>query len=150
MRAHRWYTPQMDAHVYTWFRAVHLYAMVTWVGALTGCSFVLRQHSKAAPEARKDFVALEKGIAIAMDIGATFVLITGVVMLTTRAADLLRQGWMHGKLLFVVVLLAVHIVQRLRVKAYKQGRVTPEPGWAIPVLEFAIAAAIVLAAARPF
>ncbi|MCP4447679.1 MAG: hypothetical protein GY811_20435 [Myxococcales bacterium] len=141
----------MDYETLKWIRMIHLYAILSWVGALIGISFILRQHAKAAEGAYKDFIELEKGTAITMDISATIAMICGFAMLFSISPSPLKgQGWMHAKLFLVVVLAGIHGMQRMRVGKYKRGNVTAEPGWLIPVVEIAALGIIVLASARPF
>lgn len=143
---------RMDATTINWLTAGHIFAFLTWVGSLTGLSFMLKQHAKAAEAARADFIALEKGTAIAMDIGALIALILGSILLIKVQPSLLKGqgGFMHAKLTLVVVLLGLHGMQRVRVGKYKRGEVTPEPGWIIPAIEFSVIAIIVFIVVRPF
>jgi len=133
-----------------WIRVVHLYGMLMWVGSLIGLSFTLRQHAKAAKAAYDDFIALEKGTAMVMDIGALVTMLCGVVMLISHPSLLKGQGWMHAKLLLVVVLIGLHGLQRVRTAKFKRGEVRAGPRWVIAVIELVVLGIIVLVAARPF
>lgn len=142
----------MDVTTLLWLKAGHIFAFLTWVGSLIGLSFILKQHSKAAEASRADFIALEKGTAMAMDIGALIALILGSILLIEIKPSLLKGqgGFMHAKLSLVVVLLGLHGFQRMRVGKYKRGEVTPEPGWVIPAIELSVIAIIVFIVVRPF
>ncbi len=141
----------MDYEVVKWVRVVHIYAMLTWAGSLIGLSFILKQHAKADAGAKKDFTELEKGVAMAMDIGATFAIIAGLVMLFgIEPSPFKGGGWLHAKLLLVAILVGCHGVQRMRVGKLKRGEDAPEPGWIIPVIEICVIGIIVLASGRPF
>ncbi len=141
----------MDYETLKWIRMIHLYGMLTWVGGLVGLSFILKQHAKASEAAYKDFIELEKGTAIAMDIGATVAIACGLAMLFSLTPSPLKgQGWMHAKLLLVVGLIGLHGFQRMRVGKFKRGVVTAEPGWLIPAVEIVALGIIVLASTRPF
>lgn len=141
----------MDYETLKWIRMIHLYAMIVWVGSLIGLTFILRQHAKAAEGAYNDFIELEKGTAMTMDIGATIAMAAGLTMLFSISPSPLKgQGWMHAKLLMVAILIGVHGFQRMRVGKFKRGEVSANPGWVIPVAEIAVLAIIVLAATRPF
>jgi len=141
----------MDYETLKWIRVIHLYGMLTWVGGLVGLSFILKQHAKAAEGAYADFIELEKGTAIAMDIGATVTIACGLAMLFSISPSPLKgQGWMHAKLLLVVGLIGLHGFQRMRVGKYKRGTVSPNPGWIIPAVEIVAIGIIILAGARPF
>lgn len=141
----------MSFETLKWIRVVHICGFLVWMGALFGLSFILRQHSKAAQEARKDFIELEKGTAMAMDISATIAIIAGVLMIMgIEPSPMKGQGWLHAKLAVVAVVLGLHGFQRARVGKYKRGEVSAEPAWLIPVLQLSALAIVVLAAARPF
>ena len=142
----------MTVETLLWLKAGHIFAFLTWVGSLIGLSFMLKQHAKAAEAAHPDFIALEKGTAMAMDIGAVVALILGSILLIEIKPSLLKGqgGFMHAKLTLVTVLLGLHGFQRMRVGKYKRGKVTPEPGWIIPAIEVSIVAIIVFIVVRPF
>ncbi len=141
----------MSFETLNWMRVVHLCGMVAWVGGLLGLSFVLRQHAKASKESHGDFVSLEKGIAITMDIGATVAIALGVVLLLSITPTLLKgQGWMHAKLLFATLLIGLHGFQRMRVGKNKRGAVSAEPSWLMPAIAILVVAIIVLVGTRPF
>ncbi len=134
----------------TYVRALHIFAVIGWTGALFGLSFILKQHAKSAEGARNDFIELEKGTAMAMDILATLAMIAGVYMLVSMPGIMKSGGWIHAKLTLVVVLLGLHGFQRARVAKYKRGEVKSNPGWIIPAVEATIFALVILAVARPF
>lgn len=139
----------MSPEALRWILAIHVYAMLTWIGALIGLSFILKQHAKAADAARKDFIALEKGVAMAADIGATIAIVAGIYMIV-QVPTVMKQAWMHPKLALVALVLGLHGFQRMRTGKYKRGQVSAEPAWIIPVLEIAIVGIIALAVAKPF
>ena len=142
---------RMDYETFKWIRVVHIYAILSWTGALVGLSFILRQHSRAAEAARADFIQLEKGTAIAMDISALISMAIGIVMLVVMDPSPMKGGgYMHAKLTLVALMVGIHGMQRIRVGKYKRGEVSAEPAWIIPVLEAAILAIIVLVVAKPF
>ncbi len=141
----------MSFETLKWIRMIHIYGMLTWVGSLVGLSFILKQHTKAAKAAYDDFIQLEKGTAMAMDIGATVVIACGLAMLLSNTSIYLKgQGWMHAKLLLVAALIGLHGLQRVRTGKFKRGEVGAEPGWLIPAVEVVALGIIVLASARPF
>ncbi len=141
----------MTPETYHWLTAAHVFAFLTWVGSLIGLSFILKQHAVAAEASRPDFIALEKGIAIAMDIGATITLIVGSILLIEIKPSLMKQGgFMHAKLSLVVVLLGLHGFQRMRVGKFKRGAVSANPAWMIPAVEACVVAIIIMIAVRPF
>jgi putative membrane protein len=131
-------------------RALHIFAVLAWGGSLVGLTFILRQHSVAAEGARKDFIELEKGTAMAMDMFATLAIAMGVYMLVDIPGIMKSGGWIHAKLTLVALLIGIHGFQRMRVGKYKRGNVTPNPAWIIPAVEATLFAIVILAAAKPF
>jgi putative membrane protein len=141
----------MTADTLKWFMALHFYAFLTWVGSMIGCAFILRAHGAASSGAYSDFVKLEKGVGIAMDVGATIAIIAGLVMLFGLHMLPLKQGgWMHAKLTCVAGLIGIHVVSRIKIRRFRDGDVRPLAAWHIPVLEILVLATIVLAVVRPF
>ena len=135
---------------YVYLRALHIFGALAWAGSLIGISYVLRQHAKAAEAARPDFVELERGMAMAMDIFATIAIGCGAYLIISNTPIMKSGGWIHAKLTLVVILIGMHGVQRARVAKYKRGEIKPNPSWVTPVVELTILAIIILAAARPF
>lgn len=141
----------MDLDTFKWVRAVHIYGFVAWVGALVGCAFALRAHAAAGDAARGAFEALEKRLAMAMDIGATVAIAAGLWMLFgLEPSPLKTGGWMHAKLAAVVGLVALHGLVRVKVGRFSRGQVAAPPGWLLAAIELLVAAIVVLAAVRPF
>jgi putative membrane protein len=136
--------------VYIYVRAFHIFGVLAWVGALIGLTFTLMQHAKAAEAARADFIELEKGTAMAMDIFATIAIACGIYLIVSEPSIMKSGGWIHAKLTLVAVLIGLHGFQRARVAKYKRGNVTPNPAWIIPAIEITAFLIVILAAARPF
>jgi uncharacterized membrane protein len=82
--------------------------------------------------------------APAPDAAAGAAIVGGVALLVMRSWDL-RQPWMHMKLTFVVGLLAVHGIVRVRAKKLANGGPAPsaKAPVAIVVLTIAIVALVV-------
>jgi putative membrane protein len=140
--------PAMQLYLYV--RAFHIFGVLAWIGALIGLSFILMQHAKSAEGARADFIELEKGTAMAMDIFAMIAIACGAYLIISHPEIMKSGGWIHAKLTLVLVILGLHGFQRARVAKYKRGEVKPNPAWIIPAIELAAFAVVILAAARPF
>ena len=134
----------------SYVRALHIFAVLSWAGAMVGLSFILKQHSVAAEGARADFIELEKGTAMAMDIFATLAIACGIYMLIDIPGIMSSGGWIHAKLTLVAVLIGLHGFQRMRVGKFKRGEVSPNPAWIIPAIEATVFALVILAAVKPF
>jgi putative membrane protein len=135
----------MDGTVLLVF-AVHILGFTFWVGGL----FTLALLMSAAgdePTLRAKVGAVVRRVAIATDAAAGVAMVGGITLLVMRSWDL-RQPWMHMKLTFVVGLLAVHGIARVRAKKLAGGGPTPKPIAAFAVLALAIAI-VALAVFKP-
>lgn len=96
--------------LYLWLKALHLIAVVAWFAALFYLPRLFVYHTETTDTAGNErFKIMERklyrGIATPAMI-ATIVL--GIAVLSTNAAGYMSQGWMHVKLLLVVLLLGYH------------------------------------------
>ncbi|MBT8495427.1 MAG: CopD family protein [Deltaproteobacteria bacterium] len=133
---------------------VHIIGFVMWVGTLIGASHVLKAHAEAGPGAGKMFDKLEKSFAIPMDIGATFTIVAGLLLIFARpggTAILKGAGFMHTKLLLVAFLIVGHGILRKKLGQFRRGQdLTPPAGWLFPVVNISAWAIVILIIVRPF
>ncbi len=120
--------------------ALHVIGFTFWVGGLFVVSLVLRSAGEDAAFRRR-IGALVRRVAIATDAAAGLALAAGISLLVLRSWDL-REPWMHIKLTFVVGLLAVHGIVRVRAKKLAGGGPAPSANAAIAIA--ALAAAIIV------
>ncbi len=116
---------------------VHVVGFTFWVGGL----FVLALVMSAAgddPATRAQVGAILRRVALATDVAAGLAIAGGVSLLTMRTWDLL-QPWMHIKLTFVVGLIAIHGIVRVRAKKLANGGPAPSSLAAVSVAALAIA-----------
>jgi len=116
---------------------VHVIGFTFWVGGLFMVALLLSAAGDE-PAARARIGAIARRIAIAADAAAGLALVGGISLLVLRSWDL-REPWMHIKLTFVVGLLAVHGIIRVRAKKLANGGPTPTASAAIAVLTLAVA-----------
>ncbi len=97
--------------LYQWFRALHLITMVVWFAGLLSIFRVFwlhlqhRQHAQVA----ESYAALERKILYAIShpaMGLTLLFGIGMVVLNP---NLFAQGWFHGKLTALILLMAFQI-----------------------------------------
>jgi uncharacterized membrane protein len=116
---------------------VHVIGFTFWVGGL----FVVALFLSAAGDdaaTRTRIGAIARKVAIGTDAAAGIAIVGGVSLLVMRSFDL-QQPWMHMKLTFVVGLLAVHGIVRVRAKKLATGGPAPKLAAAIAVLGLAVA-----------
>ena len=109
--------------LYTWFKIGHFIFLVAWFAALFYIFrlFVYHVQNKENQEMGKVFQTMEKKLLYIIAHPAMLLtLIFGVGMLIMNPA-LLKQGWIHAKLLFVVLLIAYQIYAGIVHKKMRNG-----------------------------
>ncbi|MDR5898886.1 protoporphyrinogen oxidase HemJ [Halomonas vilamensis] len=112
--------------MYLWAKAIHLIAMVTWFAALFYLPRLYVYHAMARDKneitSMETFKIMERKLYRGiMTPSMIVVLIFGIWMLYLNPAWL-SQGWMHTKLLLVVLLVAYHHVCLIYLKQFAQDR----------------------------
>ncbi|MCL7930803.1 protoporphyrinogen oxidase HemJ [Halomonas llamarensis] len=112
--------------MYLWVKAIHLIAMVTWFAALFYLPRLYVYHAMARDKnettSMETFKIMERKLYRGiMTPSMIVVLIFGGWMLFLNPAWL-SQGWMHTKLLLVVLLVAYHHVCLIYLKQFAQDR----------------------------
>jgi uncharacterized membrane protein len=126
---------------------LHVVGVVFWAGGLFAISLMLAVAAKDT-EASAKVGAVAKRAAIAVDAAAALAIVGGIALFGSRSWDI-RQPWMHMKLTFVLGLLAVHGIVRMR--AGRAARGGKGPGIAAPIAVAVLAVIIVgLVLAKPF
>ena len=95
------------------------------------CAFVLLRHTRETiPETRASLAGIEKlGLRAMADPGATLAIVAGVMLIMTNRPYFFHARWLRIKLIFVLLLIALHIVLGTRSKAFASGRVSLDPGY---------------------
>jgi len=114
--------------MYLWIKALHLIAMVTWFAALFYLPRLYVYHAMARDRGEQQaidhFLVMERKLYRGiMTPSMIAVLIFGGWMLYLMPFWL-SQGWMHAKLLLVVLLVAYHHVCLIYLKQLRDGRCT--------------------------
>ena len=107
-----------------WTLVFHIIGLVFWLGSLLVVTQVLAIHTEETlPEARATLARLEtkllKGLAHP---GAALVVITGV-LLVSQDPHYLREHWLHGKLLLVIILVVLDLRVTFRARAFQEGKI---------------------------
>ena len=109
------------------FLALHVMGVLMWIGGLFATmAFLEAVHAEPEPAPRGRLVKFLRQAAIVPDIGLTVGLVFGLHWLFKF--DVYEAPFMHAKLGLVAVLIAIHVVLRLKVKKAKAGEsFTPPP-----------------------
>ncbi len=102
-----------------------------WISGLLMTSLVLLRHVGVAdPQARSSLAGIEKlslrGLA---DPGATLAILAGILLIMTNSSYYLHARWLHIKFIFVLLLIALHVIVGTRSKAFSSGRITLDRGY---------------------
>ena len=97
---------------YLWWQALHVIAVIAWMAGLFYLPRLYVYHAQVAAgsETSEMFKVMErKLLRIIMNPAMIVSWLLGLMMLVAQPGWL-EQGWLHGKLLLVVVLTAYHMV----------------------------------------
>ena len=140
----------LSPEIYTWVQAVHIVGVLFWTGCLVACVQVLRSVQVTGSSDRNAVSAALMKVALMMDIGATLALITGVILILGRVTSPLKEGWMHGKLFLILILIGLHGFARARLKRYRRGSDVSVPPIVLVVTKVLIVGIVVFAVTKPF
>lgn len=114
-----------------WLLVVHIFGFTLWISGLLMATFVLLRHIReTAPEPRASLAAVERlGLRAMGDPGAFLAILAGILLITTNSSYYLHARWLHIKFIFVLLLIALHVIVGTRSKAYASGRITLDRGY---------------------
>jgi protoporphyrinogen IX oxidase len=136
----------MSLSLLAWIRVIHVIGIVLWVAGLWGGIWLLKAHANVDAASRPALVGAERKVGASMDAGATLAIIAGFVLAFGSTPSAFKTGgWLHIKLTLVVLgVLSVHGLVRVKMKRFRNGDLSPLPGWVLPVFLIAIAAIVAL------
>ena len=143
----------MAPSTYLLVLSAHFIGLLLWISGMVSVYWLLRVHAHAPVDARDKLMLMERSLALMMDIGSALAIGCGIALAVSgpagSAVSWFKIGkWLHYKLLFVLVLLAVHGMIRGRVKKFSQGKIAPVPQWMWSLLLVAICAIVLLATTK--
>jgi len=109
--------------LYLWVKALHVIAVISWMAALLYLPRLMVYHCEAETGSRQSetFKIMERRLLRFIATPAMVaVWLTGLWMI--YEAGLLREGWLHGKLVLVLGLSAVHGLNAKWVKDFAADR----------------------------
>lgn len=103
-----------------WWLTFHLLGVVLWTGGLLAISRMAAYHTVEAPEVQPRFAWVEWRMYWLVAVpGLVITLITAAGLLSTGPLPYMSLGWFHAKLGLVVLLLVLHAVLHVKLKALK-------------------------------
>ena len=114
-----------------WLLVLHVFGFTLWISGLLMTSLVLLRHVGVAdPQARTSLAGIEKlGLRVLADPGATLAILAGILLIMTNSPYYLHARWLHIKFIFVLLLIALHVIVGTRSKAFSSGRITLDRGY---------------------
>ena len=114
-----------------WLLVLHVLGFTLWISGLLMASLVLLRHVGVAdPQARTSLAGIEKlGLRTLADPGATLAILAGILLIMTNSPYYLHARWLHIKFIFVLLLIALHVIVGTRSKAFSSGRITLDRGY---------------------
>jgi putative membrane protein len=114
-----------------WLLVVHIFGFTLWISGLLMTTFILLRHiAVTAPEARATLAGIEKlGLRALADPGAFLAILAGILLIMTNRSYYLQARWLHIKFIFVLLLIALHVIVGTRSKAFASGRITLDRGY---------------------
>jgi protoporphyrinogen IX oxidase len=109
-----------------WLLVVHIFGFTLWISGLLITTFVLLRHiPETATETCASLSRIEKlGLRAFADPGAFLAILAGIMLILTNSSYYLHARWLHIKFIFVLLLIAVHVIVATRSKAFAAGRIT--------------------------
>jgi uncharacterized membrane protein len=140
-------------HAKSWILAAHLIGVLLWIGGLMSIYWIQRVEAGAPKDGRDQLTAMQRSLAIMMDLAAALAIGSGIAMIVDPANMLTmpNMGWLHTKLTLVVLgILPVHGMIRARVKKFSRGENPNVPQWQWSLLLAAVCGIVILVVKRPF
>ena len=136
----------MDVLTRQWVLAAHLIGVVFWIGGLMSVYWIQRLHTHAPKDVRDQLTAMERSLALMMDLAAALAIGCGIALIVSpiNLFTVKPASWLHLKLTVVVLgVLPVHGMIRARVKKFSRGEMPSVPQWQWSMLLVAVVAIII-------
>ena len=141
--------------MYLWVKAFHVIFMVAWFAGLFYLPRLFVYHAEATDSVgRERFKIMEKRLSILMSIAAVATIVFGIWLIGLLGWGwFMNTGWIHAKILLVVLLLGFHGWCQIQVKKFREDRASGSAGYFRLMNEvptFFLVAIVLLAIVKPF
>lgn len=100
-----------------WLLVFHLFGVIFWIGSLLLIASLLAMVSDEVGVAKERFIMVASTLFFGgCNIGGAVAIVFGLLLMAMKP-EVLHQGWLHVKLLFVFILLLVHLRLHRRIVA---------------------------------
>jgi putative membrane protein len=135
-----------------WILALHLFGVIFWLGGLLTIASLLATVPDEVGVAKERLIVAARHLFVGCSIGAAIAIALGF-MLIPFEPEVLRQGWLHLKILLVVVLIVFHVRLYRRVVALENEPASGTPGefrMVHGIVSALLLAVLLLALLKPF
>ena len=130
------------ASYYLWMKAVHIISILVWMGGLLFSPWVLFYQTRESSS--ETFTAFGKTVMRGLiNPAAVLALVTGVLLIIVTGAGAPGSGvWMHLKIVFILMIGAVHGILSKHRKLCERGASTKPPAYFRALFSILLALAI--------
>lgn len=136
-----------------WLKAFHIIGVVTWFAGLFYLPRLFVYHAEAGEQAvRERFRIMERRLLVMTHLGGALAIAFGLATLATEQFYL-QAGWLHVKLVLVLLLVIYHGVLVKLVAGFRQDRCSWTPRalrWFNEIPGVLLLAIVILAVVKPF
>ncbi len=136
-----------------WLKAFHIIGVVMWFAGLFYLPRLFVYHAEASEAPLRDrFKIMERRLLVMTHIGGAFAIAFGIATLAAEPFYL-RAGWLHVKLVLVLLLVIYHGVLVKLVADFRQDRCGWTPHalrWFNEIPSVLLLASVILAVVKPF
>ncbi|WP_207455738.1 protoporphyrinogen oxidase HemJ [Azospirillum sp. SYSU D00513] len=110
--------------LYPWVKALHVMSIIAWMAGLLYLPRLFVYHCGVAPgsEASETFKVMERRLLRGiMNPAMIAAYLFGITMIAINPA-LMQEGWLHAKILFVLLLTGIHMMSARWRRDFEAGR----------------------------
>jgi putative membrane protein len=141
--------------LYVWVKALHVISIIAWMAGLLYLPRLFVYHTETAPgsEGSERFKVMERRLLRAIMNPAMIAAYVFGIWMVALSPDWLSQGWLHAKILLVLLLTGAHMAMARWRREFAEDRNTrPQRFYRIAneVPTVLMAAIVILVIVKPF
>jgi protoporphyrinogen IX oxidase len=141
--------------LYVWVKALHVVGIIAWMAGLLYLPRLFVYHTETAPgsEGSERFKVMERRLLRAIMNPAMIAAYVFGIWMVVLSPDWLSQGWLHAKILLVLLLTGAHMAMARWRRAFAEDRNTrPQRFYRIvnEVPTVLMVAIVILVVVKPF
>jgi len=107
--------------MYLWYKALHIISVISWMAGMLYLPrlFVYHANCKKKSEASEMLKIMERRLLkIIINPAMILSFVFGILIILSDVSYYMKSGWLHTKLLMVLILTAIHVYLAKTVKAF--------------------------------